>query len=574
MSSFESVKMNNPYGIDDEVLKLTIESEADSYRLPNLVTEPDSYIFVIWHKTDTPCTISFDIFGETVESESSSQWTKLVKVKKISDLTNTSIDITPPTNSTTYFYEAYLARGTTDTSWTPAPEDNIEDIIGLKSEIKQTAERIDLVVGNLKGQMAELSIRADNITSRVESVEGTTTLHSSQITQIPEQITQQVNDAKKELSAQIKLQSDEIVHTVGKNHATAIRYIRDWLNGSNLDTQNRWAEINVMSNNENIASGIVPVCKNEEENNVSVSYLERYTDGDTSKYIESTSGWKCLQLDLGQVRNDVDYITVWHEYPLTSDPSSVSKIFNHRLQVSSDGKVWFTLYDSRYQQSGGYKETPNGKTHYINDTSINDTFSSVQQKIDGITTTIQNVEENLKTEINESANGFNVNIQRISQDLENAKSALNNAIDSLNTSFNVELGKITGIIEGIDEETNQKISSAIQQSASGWQGVFKKYGMFKDGTSVKQLNVNINGDGIEVLNPGTSRSTKMNTQGFEGWFNGNKVFWMQEDATKTSRVYADRGVELPTLKMIPLTVQDSNSITRNGIAFVKTGGSS
>lgn len=573
-ASFESVRLNNPYGIEDDVLKLTLDSEVDSYRLPDLIKEKDSYVFVIWHRTDTPCTISFDVFGETVTSESSSQWTKVVKVKKVDDLTSSYIDIAPPQNSTTYFYEAFLARGSVDTSWTPAPEDNIEDIISLKSEIKQTAERIDLTVGNLQGQLAELSIRADNITSRVESVEGTTTLHSSQITQIPEQITQQVNDAKKELSAQIKLQSDEIVHTVGKNHATAIRYIRDWLNGSNLDTQNRWAEINVMSNNENIASGIVPVCKNEEENNVSVSYLERYTDGDTSKYIESTSGWKCLQLDLGQVRNDVDYITVWHEYPLTSDPSSVSKIFNHRLQVSSDGKVWFTLYDSRYQQSGGYKETPNGKTHYINDTSINDTFSSVQQKIDGITTTIQNVEENLKTEINESANGFNVNIQRISQDLENAKSALNNAIDSLNTSFNVELGKITGIIEGIDEETNQKISSAIQQSASGWQGVFKKYGMFKDGTSVKQLNVNINGDGIEVLNPGTSRSTKMNTQGFEGWFNGNKVFWMQEDATKTSRVYADRGVELPTLKMIPLTVQDSNSITRNGIAFVKTGGSS
>ena len=574
MSSFETIKRANPYGIEDDILKLTIDSAEDSYRLPNLITEPDTYVFVIWHRTDTPCTISFDILGETVTSESSSQWTKVVKVKKVTDLSNKNIDITPPVNSTTYYYEAYLARGSVDTSWTPAPEDNIEDIIGLKSEIKQTAERIDLTVGNLQGQLAELSIRADNITSRVESVEGTTTLHSSQITQIPEQITQQVNDAKKELSAQIKLQSDEIVHTVGKNHATAIRYIRDWLNGSNLDTQNRWAEINVMSNNENIASGIIPVCKNEEENNVSVSYLERYTDGDTSKYIESTSGWKCLQLDLGQVRNDVDYITVWHEYPLTSDPSSVSKIFNHRLQVSSDGKVWFTLYDSRYQQSGGYKETPNGKTHYINDTSINDTFSSVQQKIDGITTTIQNVEEDLKTEINESANGFNVNIQRISQDLENAKSALNNAIDSLNTSFNVELGKITGIIEGIDEETNQKISSAIQQSASGWQGVFKKYGMYNDGVSTEQINVTINGKGVQVLNTSTSRSTQMTTNGFEGWYNGNKVFWMQEDATKTSRVYADRGIELPTLKMIPLEVQDDNQTKHGGIAFVKTGGSS
>lgn len=571
MSSFEAIKMDNPYGVSDEVLKLTIESEADSYRLPDLITEPDSYVFVIWHRTDTPCTITFDIFGETVTSESSSQWTKVVKVKKVTDLDNTAIDIIPPTNSTTYFYEAYLARGTIDTSWTPAPEDNIEDIIGLKSEIKQTAERIDLVVGNLKGQMAELSIQADKI---AQSVTDTESKLNSKIEQTAEKINLKVDDTKKDLSAQIEVSADNIIHTVGKNHVTAIRYIRDWLNGSNLDNQNRWTEINVFSKNVNIANGIIPICKDEDGSAITIQYPERYTDGDTSKYIEAETGWKCLELDLGQVKNDIDYITIWHEYPLTSAELDAVKIFNHRLQVSTDGKTWFTLYDSRYQQSGGYKEDPSGKTYYINDTIINDNFSSVQQNIAGINTTIQNVEENLRTEIKESANGFNVNIKKISQDLENAKSALNNAIDSLNTSFNVELGKITGIIEGIDETTDQKISSAIQQSASGWQGVFKKYGMFKDGTSVKQLNVNINGDGIEVLNPGTSRSTKMNTQGFEGWFNGNKVFWMQEDATKTSRVYADRGVELPTLKMIPLTVQDSNSITRNGIAFVKTGGSS
>lgn len=571
MANFESVKMTNPYGIEDTVLKLSIDSEQNSYRLSNLITEPDSYVFVIWHKTNTPCTISINVFGEIITSESNSQWTKVVKVKKVSDVSNKNIDITPPINSTTYFYEAYLSRGTVDTSWTPAPEDDAEEIIGLKSEIKQTAERIDLTVGNMEKEISQLSIRAGKIEQTVKDTEKSLT---SKIVSTAREINQKVEDAKNDLKAEISLSADNIIHTVGKNHVTAIRYIRDWLNGSNLDTQNRWAEINVMSNNENIASGIVPVCKNEEENNVSASYLERYTDGDTSKYIESTSGWKCLQLDLGQVRNDVDYITVWHEYPLTSDPSSVSKIFNHRLQVSSDGKVWFTLYDSRYQQSGGYKETPNGKTHYINDTSINDTFSSVQQKIDGITTTIQNVEENLKTEINESANGFNVNIQRISQDLENAKSALNNAIDSLNTSFNVELGKITGIIEGIDEETNQKISSAIQQSASGWQGVFKKYGMYNDGVSTEQINVTINGNGVQVLNTSTSRSTQMTTNGFEGWYNGNKVFWMQEDATKTSRVYADRGIELPTLKMIPLEVQDDNQTKHGGIAFVKTGGSS
>ena len=82
------------------------------------------------------------------------------------------------------------------------------------------------------------------------------------------------------------------------------------------------------------------------------------------------------------------------------------------------------------------------------------------------------------------------------------------------------------------------------------------------------------GNGVQVLNPTTSRSTQMTTNGFEGWYNNNKVFWMQEDATKTSRVYADRGIELPTLKMIPLEIRDSNENKRDGIAFVKTGGSS
>ena len=191
MSSFEAIKMDNPYGVSDEVLKLTIESEADSYRLLNLITEPDSYVFVIWHRTDTPCTISFDVFGETVTSESSSQWTKVVKVKKVDDLTSSYIDITPPQNSTTYFYEAYLARGSVDTSWTPAPEDNIEDIISLKSEIKQTAERIDLTVGNLKGQLAQLSIQANKISQRVEDVNSGL---SSQIEQTEKNITQRVDD--------------------------------------------------------------------------------------------------------------------------------------------------------------------------------------------------------------------------------------------------------------------------------------------------------------------------------------------------------------------------------------------
>lgn len=168
---------------------------------------------MIWHKTNTPCTISFNIFGEIITSESNSQWTKVVKVKKVSDVSNKNIDITPPINSTTYFYEAYLSRGTVDTSWTPAPEDDAEEIIGLKSEIKQTAERIDLTVGNMEKEISQLSIRAGKIEQTVKDTEKSLT---SKIESTAGEINQKVEDAKNDLKAEISLSADNIIHTVGK----------------------------------------------------------------------------------------------------------------------------------------------------------------------------------------------------------------------------------------------------------------------------------------------------------------------------------------------------------------------
>lgn len=167
MANFESVKMTNPYGIEDTVLKLSIDSEQNSYRLSNLITEPDSYVFVIWHKTNTPCTISINVFGEIITSESNSQWTKVVKVKKVSDVSNKNIDITPPINSTTFFYEAYLSRGTTDTSWSAAPEDIDDNIESVKSEFTQTAEEIKMSVKNIKGDVSNLNIQVGKIEQSV-----------------------------------------------------------------------------------------------------------------------------------------------------------------------------------------------------------------------------------------------------------------------------------------------------------------------------------------------------------------------------------------------------------------------
>lgn len=231
MANFESVKMTNPYGIEDTVLKLSIDSEQNSYRLSNLITEPDSYVFVIWHKTNTPCTISINVFGEIITSESNSQWTKVVKVKKVSDVSNKNIDITPPINSTTFFYEAYLSRGTIDTSWSAAPEDIDDNIESVKSEFTQTAEEIKMSVKNIKGDVSNLNIQVGKIEQSVADNKGnisslTTTIDGinatvkkqgesiSSIDQKADKISQQVTSVKSELNSKIELTAGEISQKV------------------------------------------------------------------------------------------------------------------------------------------------------------------------------------------------------------------------------------------------------------------------------------------------------------------------------------------------------------------------
>ena len=192
MTSFEEVKLTTPYGKEDNVLKITIDNEENGYRLPDLISESGNYFFVIWYKSDTNCTITFDIFGNTEQINSTSEWKKYSKKVSVKDLTNKKIDIVPQTNSITYFYEAFLTKGTTDTSWLPAPEDIEGEIGSVRSELRQTAESILLKVSDSNGRITTLETNLEGITGRVEDAEG----NISKVAQTVDGITTEISDAK------------------------------------------------------------------------------------------------------------------------------------------------------------------------------------------------------------------------------------------------------------------------------------------------------------------------------------------------------------------------------------------
>lgn len=171
-STFTTENTINPYGQSDDVLKIIIDSTPKAYRLANVVSKADTYTFVVWHKSQTNGNIVFNIFGNEYTDYSTSAWKKFVQTVDITSLTNRHIEIKPPINSTTYYYEGYLSRGSIDTSWSAAPEDDIENTKQLRSEIEQTESRINLKVENLEGQLSQLTIDINGITSRVEDAEG------------------------------------------------------------------------------------------------------------------------------------------------------------------------------------------------------------------------------------------------------------------------------------------------------------------------------------------------------------------------------------------------------------------
>lgn len=118
-----------------------------------------------------------------------------------------------------------------------------------------------------------------------------------------------------------------------------VRYIRDWLNGSNKNTGNHWVEIQAIDKNgTNVALG-------KTDNLI--------TDGSTesSPYYSLSSGLKNVVVDLGAVY-DIDKLKIWHYW-------SDKRVYNNtKTEISVDGVNWEVVFDS--ELSGTYAESSAG----------------------------------------------------------------------------------------------------------------------------------------------------------------------------------------------------------------------
>lgn len=134
------------------------------------------------------------------------------------------------------------------------------------------------------------------------------------------------------------------------------RYIRDWLKGNTDHNTNNWSEIKVVNKaGVNLALGKIPTANGTFHANYPAVNI---TDGNTATqgYISQTSPTEnYVQIDLGQIHYDIDYIQVWH----AGWPTRL--YYGTKTEISEDGVNWTTIFDSAIE--GTYTETADGKIH-------------------------------------------------------------------------------------------------------------------------------------------------------------------------------------------------------------------
>lgn len=595
MSTFNEIEMTTPYGDTDNVLELNIDSSSDAYVLQDVIKLPSTYTFSIWYRTESDSQITFNVLGESETVNSNTTWNKFVKTVTVETLDETSIYIIPSVGVNSYLYEGYLSEGITDTSWLPAPEDIEGEIGSVRSELRQTAESILLKVSDSNGRITTLETNLEGITTEISDAKGSSTTLQARLegidtsvvnaetsaksfaTQEAERIQSVVQNNIDNVESNINQRADSIEMSISSKQdttGTAIRYIRDWLNGSNVDDENRWIECKVMSNDVDIAEGLIPVCNDLKHSNITIAETElsKYTDSLTlsSNYISST-GNHYLLLDLGEIYYDIDYIQVWHGYSEDKEYR-----YNHKLQISNDGITWFTLYDSSV--SGGYSESSEGRIHYISSGTIISNMANMSLKLNEISSSVSKVDGEL-SEIKQQSDSITTtlgNNKEAIERLDNNFLELSTNVNSQNKSNADQFTKIIERISGVETrvgKTEGDITdiSDVLQTADAWKAIFRHLGVDEN---IKETHISFDIDGITVTNPLNGQVTKMKIDGFSGWYNNEKVFWIENDTTKTIRLLCEKGWDTNFIKMTTNDYLYADGRHLKGTAYVKSGGTS
>lgn len=380
-------------------------------------------------------------------------------------------------------------------------------------------------------------------------------------------------EAAENVRSELNVRADEIEQRVEQKQdilPSNIRYIRDWLNGSDKSTENRWCDIQVIINDTNIESGQVNLAQGlTATSDTSVSNVANYTDGEAETYASSTtSGWHYLQLDLGSDHTfDSGYIITKHYY-------GDSRKCNHRLEVSSDGDTWYTLYDSSI--NGAYEETDDGKTYLIQADLLSKDLSFIRLNVDSINMRVQ---ENANNYSSISANVDSItqrveSVESTTQDIQNTElPEFRDEVRQQISEIKSESDSITMTVSQIQNDVTQQAQQIIE--AGEWKVSLANIGAYDSSYADQEVNMILTHNGLTISRSAsegyrtqmTGDTIKIEYDNGRGNF--ESVMSIERDWMYLTRIKVKNGIDHYTIKEIPIQYDNIGCL-----AFISSSGNS
>lgn len=580
MSTVKEIQVVTPYGETDNVLELSLDVPNDAYVLEDVAKMVGNYSFSIWVKSaKSDCLTTFNVLGTSITESITTKWKKVSITVKIDNLDNNNINIIPDINTTIYLYEGFLSEGTIDNSWIPAPEDSEETIESIKSEFNQTADRIEQKVTASDGRITTLSTTVDGVNTEIRNAKGGSTSLKARI----DGISADVSNVSGEIG-KVNVRAESIELGLSKKKDITpfnIRYIRDWQKGNSVDTTCRWTNIQVIVNNTNIESGEVNIIQPSSitiSSDVSIANITNFVDGNVSTYASyaTNTEWHYIQIDLGADNTfDEGTITVWHRYDDTN-----SYRFNHKFEISSDGKNWYSLFNS--EVTDAYEENSYGKSYLINDGLITKNLSFLRLDINSITEKVQENTNNyaqLKVESN-ALTGRVEGVENTTSDLQNT------TIPNLDTKLTKNISEVKQQADSISNRVSKVEGTVEKQTqeiidANGWRVEMANIGAYPEDPSIatKVVSMALSNEGV-TINRAASEGYRTQLTGDTvriQYDNGRGVYddamKIDKDLMYLTRLMVRNGIDHGTLKEIP-TNYTVNGNNVGCLVFISSSGNS
>lgn len=447
------------------------------------------------------------------------------------------------------------------------------------SELSQTSTEIKGTVSNLQGQITSVKQTADGVDTEIKNAKGDSTSLKARI----DGISADVSNASGEIG-KVNVRAESIELGLSKKKDITpfnIRYIRDWQKGNSVDTTCRWTNIQVIVNNTNIESGEVNIIQPSSitlSSDVSITNITNFVDGNVSTYASyaTNTEWHYIQIDLGADNTfDDGTITVWHRCDDTN-----SYRFNHKLEISSDGENWYSLFNS--EVTDAYEESSYGKSYLINDGLITKNLSFLRLDINSITEKVQENANNyaqLKVESN-ALTGRVEGVENTTSDLQNT------TIPNLDTKLTKNISEVKQQADSISNRVSKVEGTVEKQTqeiidANGWRVEMANIGAYPEDPSVatKVVSMVLSNEGV-TINRAASEGYRTQLTGDTvkiQYDNGRGVYddamKIEKDLMYLTRLMVKNGIDHGTLKEIP-TNYTVNGNNVGCLVFISSSGNS